>query len=81
VGYLPVDAPAYDLIRFDLVDTRIFLIDRNFPRIAPETLSDASYLDHITNLRYTLDLTDHSAFTERLLTLQELLPSLAGNSR
>jgi hypothetical protein len=64
IGYLPVDEPAYEKVRFDLVGYRILRVDDTFPRIVPETLKDPSCLEHITRIRYTLDLTDSPSFSE-----------------
>lgn len=56
VGYAGADEQAYSTVRFTRLDDRALHITGAFPRITASTLADPGFADHISHVRYSVDL-------------------------
>lgn len=56
VGYFEGDSEHYREHRFQVLSTKIFEVEDDFPRITHETLVDPLMLDMISGLQYSVDL-------------------------
>lgn len=56
VGYHEIDAGHYVSVTFSILDSKIFLVDEDFPRITHETVTHGAFLEKISALQYAVDL-------------------------
>ncbi|MBU8866625.1 PD-(D/E)XK motif protein [Paenarthrobacter aromaticivorans] len=56
IHYYDADSTAYEKIRFLVLSEKSYLVNEDFPRIAPETLVPAGIIDRLSNISYSLDL-------------------------
>lgn len=56
IGYYHSDADNYEKDRFRTIQSKTVEIDAEFPRITPETVSPASFLEYIHHVQYSVDL-------------------------
>jgi hypothetical protein len=55
-GYSPGDAEAYTKVRFESLEKRAYLVDGDFPRLVPASLTRPDQLGRISRIRYHIDL-------------------------
>jgi hypothetical protein len=58
IGVLPADLDSYQMVRFRLLAHRTFRIQPGFPRLVAAELTDPTMADRVTNVSYTIDLSD-----------------------
>lgn len=56
LGYFEADSEHYAEHRFQVLSTKVFEVDNDFPRITHDTLVDPLMLDMISGLQYSVDL-------------------------
>jgi hypothetical protein len=61
IGVLPADLDSYRIVRFRLLAHRTFRVQPGFPRLVAAELTDPTMADRVTNVSYTIDLSDVSS--------------------
>jgi hypothetical protein len=61
IGLLPADLDSYRMVRFRLLAHRTFRVQPGFPRLVAAELADPTMADRVTNVSYTIDLSDFSS--------------------
>ena len=56
VGYSATDRSAYERIGFDVLESLVFAVDGDFPRITPSSFTAGSTPAGVSHLRYRVDL-------------------------
>ena len=56
VGFRLSDSEVYETFRFDVLRTRVCLVDDSFPRIVRDSFKDATLMDRIVRLDYSIDI-------------------------
>jgi hypothetical protein len=71
VGYFEGDSEHYGEHRFQVLSTKVFEVEDDFPRITHDTLVDPLMLDMISGLQYSVDLGHLTAVDVRF---EDLVP-------
>jgi hypothetical protein len=76
IGVLPADLDSYQMVRFRLLAHRTFRVQPGFPRLVAAELTDPTMADRVTNVSYTIDLSDAGSLSGHVPNRDEAVQAL-----